>query len=229
MKKKSGKNVKLLLFVLSVVVLLFFLFRGGSEEHRYKKLGLNTEHLFIIDDCSMTYNGKPFMVGQTIEELLEVFGPYDRVISNLGHTYLWDEIGISITTASWDNPDTNQVNNIYLHWNLDMSDDSYPTQDLTIIEMRKTMVEHCPRNYFKGNILLGGAALGRGMKIGDFIKRSHMKWTNPFFPVLYKSILKKCTDLPITDNECIKIVIRVSRDYSNIECLIIGSVGNNVA
>ena len=44
-----------------------------------EEMGVNTEHLFIFDGDKITYNGKEFWPGMSIEEVTEIFGePYTR-------------------------------------------------------------------------------------------------------------------------------------------------------
>lgn len=124
----------------------------------------------------MTYNGKPFMPGMTIEEMCEVFDPYDRVPEE--GIYLWDSIGLTMTTWRPNDPHTNVVNGLIIDWNVDLNAWLTP-------ENLKRLRERCPRHYFQGNIIVGGAVLGRGMQINTFLEKTTLKFDNDPFPLLY--------------------------------------------
>lgn len=181
---------------------------NGGQQTSTDPQGINPCHRFEFNDCSMTYNGKPFMLGQTIEELVQVFGMYDRRAGTHKNLYFWDNIGIQAAVDK----DKDIVNYFYVYFNKDMSDDDTPITDLTGLRIRKKMIEQSPKYFFKGNILVGGVPLGRKkMKIKDFLGKSKGKWSNHPFPILYYWKLDNCDQ---------KIVygIRTSDDGSgNIE------------
>ncbi|GHT36260.1 hypothetical protein FACS189434_14490 [Bacteroidia bacterium] len=196
--------------------------RSNSEEQQ----NLNPKHRFEFTDCSMTYNGTPFMIGESIHRMVEIFGSYDRKIKNMGHIYIWDSIGILMTTYWVEEPETDRVNNIYIEWNLDMSDDSYSTSNPEVLEMRKEMVERSPQKKFHGNILVDGVPLGRGMAIEPFLKKNTLNWSNHPFPILYRYRLDICNydSIPIPKIDELEYCIRVTKDHSNIENFSIGVV-----
>ncbi|GHT35981.1 hypothetical protein FACS189434_14240 [Bacteroidia bacterium] len=67
------------------------------------------------------------------------------------------------------------------------------------------------------------------MTIEPFLKKSTLNWSNHPFPVLYSHRLDACNydTIPIPDIYEIEYCIRVTKDHSNIECLIVGRVLND--
>jgi hypothetical protein len=66
---------------------------GEYTQAELDEMGVNPCHVFIFNDCSMSYNGKPFYLGQTIDEIVEIFGPYSRDVEKgadifHGHIYM---------------------------------------------------------------------------------------------------------------------------------------------
>lgn len=59
---------------------------------------------WVIDDCRVTYKGKPVPVGSAFPELVEVFGPPDdsvigdSTIAGRARNYFWDRIGVEAFT-----------------------------------------------------------------------------------------------------------------------------------
>lgn len=142
----------------------------------YEKEGVNTAHLFIFTDTSMTYNGKPFMPGMTIGELCGIFGQYERLAEP--GIYIWDSMGLTMTSSDKSGKDTAPVNRILIDWNIDLR--GAIGED--IIEWLKN---RCPRDYFTGKIIVGGAVLGRGMQIDGFLRKTSLNFDNHPFPLLY--------------------------------------------
>lgn len=142
----------------------------------YEKEGVNTEHLFIFTDTTMTYNGKSFMPGMTIGELCEIFGQYERLAEP--GIYIWDSIGLTMTSLDESGKDSAPVNGILIDWNIDLSG---AISDDNI----KWLKNRCPRHYFTGKIIVGGAVLGRGMHIDEFLEKTSLEFSNDPFPRLY--------------------------------------------
>ena len=178
----------------------------------YVKEGVNTEHLFIFTDTTMTYNGKPFMPGMTIEEMCEVFGLYDRVPEE--GIYLWDSIGLTMTTWRPNDPHTNVVNVVNIDWHVQLNDwglgPEYEDKELR---------ERCPRHYFQGNIIVGGAVLGRGMQINTFLEKTTFKFRNNPLPLIYVGDLFKWDylNVPISEDEKFTYQIKEADDQASIE------------
>jgi len=193
-------------------------------------MGVNTNHLFVFTTTAMTYNGTPFMIGQTIDEMVEVFGPYDRIIDD-GFIYVWDAIGVKMATYDPMVERTNRVNSIRIYWNLDFSGDSSPTNDEFTLQRRAEMRENNVRHYFQGNVLIDGVPLGRGMTIKPFLaelrkRKSNFHFSNNPFPVLYRAYFYDF-DYEKTSlrwNRVFEMTIRVTSDHSDIEQLAIASV-----
>jgi hypothetical protein len=90
---------------------------------------INPDHRFVFTDCGMTYNEQPFMIGDSIHKMVEVFGQYDRVEKqNLTTLYYWDNIGIQMASYwYWDNKlNSDKIQTIRIRWHIDMKVDDYP-------------------------------------------------------------------------------------------------------
>lgn len=173
------------------------------------ELGVNMDYIFIFSDTSATYNGKPFQMGMAIGELCDIFGRYDRMPST--GIFVWDSIGVTMTTLEDEMSETNKVNGLLIDWNIDLRILGREDPELR---------ERCPRKYFTGNIIVGGAALGRGMQIKDFLERTSIDIRQKeFFRLLYTGHLNdwdyRKTELVRMDYFTYRI--RESDNQDNIE------------
>ena len=177
----------------------------------YEKEGVNTKHLFIFTDTTMTYNGKSFMPGMTIGELCEIFGQYERLAEP--GIYVWDSIGLQMTSLDESGKDSAPVNRILINWNIDLN-------GVISEDNIKWLRNRCPRHYFTGKIIVGGAVLGRGMHIDQFLKKTNLKFSNDPFPLLYYTHLHDWdyTKAPIhRKKKYYTYMIRKSEDGTDIE------------
>ena len=177
----------------------------------YEKEGVNTKHLFIFTDTTMTYNGKSFMPGMTIGELCEIFGQYERLAEP--GIYIWDSIGLTMTSLDESGKDSAPVNRILINWNIDLN-------GVISEDNIRWLRNRCPRHYFTGKIIVGGAVLGRGMHIDEFLKKTILKFSNDPFPLLYYTHLGKWdySKAPIhRKEEYYTYMIRKSEDGTDIE------------
>mgnify|MGYP006980314388 FL=1 len=142
----------------------------------YEKEGVNRKHLFVFTDTTMTYNGKPFMPGMTIGELCEIFGHYERLAEP--GIFIWDSMGIIMVSHDESGKGSAPVSRIMINWNIELSG-FITDEDL------KWLKNRCPRQYFTGKMIVGGAVLGRGMHMDDFLKKTNLKFNNNPFPLLY--------------------------------------------
>lgn len=130
-----------------------------------EEMGVNTEHLFIFDKDKITYNGKEFWPGMSIEEVTEIFGePYTRTYKGKAFfheyiTYFWDDWGVMVSTQLRDSIQT--VMMVDIRWNLTIGKALELANDDDLRDLVKSMKEDNPKTYFKGNILVAGAPLGR--------------------------------------------------------------------
>lgn len=148
-----------------------------------EEMGVNTEHLFIFDDDKITYNGKEFWPGMSIEEVTEIFGePYTRTYKGKAFfheyiAYFWDDWGVRVSTQLRDSIQT--VMMVDIRWNLTIDEGLEFASDNDLRDLAKRMKENCPKTYFKGNILVGGAPLGRNTNFKtDFQKKMDMPFEN---------------------------------------------------
>lgn len=172
------------------------------------ELGVNMDYIFIFSDTSATYNGTPFQMGMAIGELCDIFGRYDRMPST--GIFVWDSIGVTMTTLEDEMSETNKVNGLLIDWNIDLRILGREDPELR---------ERCPRKYFTGNIIVGGAALGRGMQIKDFLERTSLSFPPGRFPLLHYC---KLNDWDYRKTELVRMDyftyrIRESDSQDNIE------------
>ena len=140
LSKKDGtsliKNIVIMKTQINLSVYLIVLFftltacgerTDGLYGTRYSRseleeMGVNTEHLFIFDGDKITYNGKEFWPGMSIEEVTEIFGePYTRTYKGKAFfheyiTYFWDDWGVMVSTQLRDGIQT--VMMVDIRWNL---------------------------------------------------------------------------------------------------------------
>ena len=123
----------------------------------------NQKHRLAFNGCEMTYNEKPFKLGMTVKELVEVFG--EKYYFHRGF-FIWKKIGVvvSINYESLDNElDLNKKSTyIYIYMNTEV-DEKYK-------ESLKHELNH-KEDYF----LLEGMPVDKNMKVMDFIANSEFK------------------------------------------------------
>ena len=212
------RNIIFIGFVLAALILVscnIFGKKAQPQETRKKftlseldSLGVNMDHIFIFSDTSATYNGKPFQMGMTIGELCEIFGEYDRM-PTLG-VFIWDSIGVTMTTLDALVTDQSMVNGLIIDWNIDLRISGIEDPELR---------EWCPRKYFTGNIIVGEAALGRGMQVKEFLGRTSLDFPPGTFSLLHYCDLN---DWDYRKTELLRINyftyrIRESESQDNIE------------
>lgn len=213
------RNIIFMGFVLFALIFVscdFFNNTPQSEKPRKEftiseldSLGVNMDHTFIFSDTMATYNGTPFQMGMTIGELCEIFGKYNRM-PTLG-VFVWDSIGVTMTTLDTLVTDQSRVNGLLIDWNIDLRVLGREDPELR---------EWCPRKYFTGNIIVGEAVLGRGMQVKDFLERTSIDIKQKeHFNLLYTGHLNdwdyRKTEL--TRMEYFTYRIRESRNQDNIE------------
>ncbi len=177
----------------------------------YEKEGGNRKHLFVYTDTTMTYNGKPIMPGNSKGELCEILGKYERH-SEPG-IIKWDSMGNNMVSHNESGKDSAPVSRILIDWNIELSG-FITDEDL------KWLKNRCPRQYFTGKIVVGGAVLGGGMHMDDFLKKTNLKFNNNPFPLLYYCHLHDWdyTKAPIhRREEYYTYRIRKSEDGNDIE------------
>lgn len=144
-----------------------------------EEMGVNTEHLFIFDGDKITYNGKEFWPGMSIEEVTEIFGePYTRTYKGKAFfheyiTYFWDDWGVMVSTQLRDGIQT--VMMVDIRWNLTIGKALELANSDNLRDLVKSMKEDNPKTYFKGNILVGDVPLGRMTNVKkDFMEENEL-------------------------------------------------------
>lgn len=246
----SGKKEKLLIknivimkipINLSVyLMVLFFTLTACGERTdglygtRYSRseleeMGVNTEHLFIFDGDKITYNGKEFWPGMSIEEVTEIFGePYTRTYKGKAFfheyiTYFWDDWGVMVSTQLRDSIQT--VMMVDIRWNLTIGKALELANDDDLQDLVKSMKEDNPKTYFKGNILVGGVPLGRMTNVKkDFMKENELLFFERFegegiveYMVTDSYDYTKLKNFNIEDRYMFYYLVLMSMDYTKTE------------
>lgn len=79
--------------LLTLMVCMAVLTASCQSSVQEQEIEINERHKFEISPCEFKYNGKVFRLGGDIQELIDIFGPYNR---SLRHAYVWDSIGIGV-------------------------------------------------------------------------------------------------------------------------------------
>ena len=178
---KTRINLSVYLIVLFFTLTAYGERTDGLYDTRYSRseleeMGVNTEHLFIFDGDKITYNGKEFWPGLSIEGVTEIFGePYTRMNKNKSFfnestDYYWDDWGVIINTQLRDGIQT--VMMVDIRWNLTIDEGLEFASSENLRNLAQSMKEDNPKTYFKGNILVGGVPLGRMTNVKkDFMKK----------------------------------------------------------
>lgn len=114
------------------------------------------KHRLAFNGCEMTYNEKPFKLGMTIEELINVLGKYDVFFKGF---YLWEDSGITVVTESESKDESNSIIYIYMYMNTKVNKE--------FLNDLKYMLNH-KEDYF----LLEGMPIDKNMRVIDFINNS---------------------------------------------------------
>ena len=118
------------------------------------------EHRLAFNGCEMTYNEKPFKLGMTVEELIQIFGQYNHFFRGF---FIWEKIGI-VSSINLDRLDekldlNKKTTYIYVYMNT-VVDDGYK-------EKFKNELNH-KKDFF----LLEGMPIDKKMRVMDFIANS---------------------------------------------------------
>ena len=194
-----------------------------------EEMGVNPEHLFIFDGDKITYNGKEFWPGMSIEEVTEIFGePYTRTYKGKAFfheyiTYFWDDWGVMVSTQLRDGIQT--VMMVDIRWNLTIGKALELANDDDLRDLVKSMKEDNPKTYFKGNILVGGVPLGRMTNVKkDFMEENELLFFERFegegiveYMVMDSYDYTKLKNFNIEDRYIFYYTILMSTDYTKTE------------
>ncbi len=119
-------------------------------------------HRIELNGCEMLYNGKPFRLGMTVRELVDILGAYD--FFNRGY-YVWKVLGI---VAVRDVDIAEDVNTEITGFVIYMDDDRIKAyvEDGDIERMKHVVATK--EDYF----LVQGVPLAKGTPFNDFVARS---------------------------------------------------------
>lgn len=115
------------------------------------------KHRLGFNACEMMYNNKPFKLGMTIKELVEVFGEYDDFHRG---GFIWKNIGIVCSSDSTEKNINSKLLSIYIYMNTEVSDDYKESLK------HKLNTKH---DYF----LIEGMPVNKDMMFKDFINNSN--------------------------------------------------------
>lgn len=180
--------------------------KNDTPQIDYEKNGVNTEHLFIFSDTLMTYNGRPFSPGMTIDQICEVFGRYDRQPRK--GLLVWDNVGITMEIESDLDNDRIIVSDIIIEWKNDIikwKNDLWNDIWGEFANDYKPITE--PHNLFQGNIILGGTPWNP--------RSSYQTTSLEFFNIMgiYYCYLEDWNDSEMTHNNN-KLYLHYSYDNS---------------
>lgn len=119
---------------------------SGYTRSKLEKMGVDTQHLFVLSEQRAVYNGKRFSIKHPVDSLIAVFGPDYRILCGKEHNegydhYFWDEIGFVALVSP-----EKEVLEWSLHWEYLPKVAEYDYDDPDPAEV--------PAKFFKGKILL---------------------------------------------------------------------------
>ncbi len=139
---KTSQN--LILAVISVLIL-------SCQTSTQKELTVNPDHRFEISPCEFKYNGQTFSLDGDIQELIDIFGQYDRHIG-YSSAYVWDSIGIGVLCHR------QTKKTVEMTICFDCCEWVEPNENESAL----------PFNCFKGAIFVDGVLFGNGKSMEDF-------------------------------------------------------------
>lgn len=159
------------LFLTSGIILLL----SGCEEVVPEKPQVKVDSKdFWIDRCEIKYRGKDFPISDSVGDVVNVLGPYNRSIE-VGNRYFWDDIGLQVATGleAGKIEDSDLIISVSLLFNheetsvemgLRLAD--RPEDRVRLAEI----VESRPQGFFRGELVIEGAPIGQEVdfdKIND--------------------------------------------------------------
>ena len=67
---------------------------GCNSDPQPTKKRLNPDHQFTFNGCDIRYNGKPLILGESVDDWVKVLGHYDRMSPTANDVYVYDDMGI---------------------------------------------------------------------------------------------------------------------------------------
>lgn len=135
----------------SILIIAISLMVFSCKPSTQKELSVNPDHRFEISPCEFKYNGQTFSLGGDIQELIDVFGPYDRHIG-YSSAYVWDSIGIGVLCHR------QTKRTVQMKICFDCCEWIEPDEKESAL----------PLNCFQGAILVDGVPFGNGKSMEDF-------------------------------------------------------------
>ncbi|WP_250655777.1 hypothetical protein [Alkalimarinus coralli] len=91
------------------------LLSGCYSEPPSPKKRINPDHQFTFNGCDIRYNGKPLILGESVEDWVKVLGPYDRMSPVANDVYVYDDMGIFLLART----NTSAITSLTLLFNED--------------------------------------------------------------------------------------------------------------
>jgi len=157
--------------LLILMVCMAVLTASCQSSVQEQEIEINERHKFEISPCEFKYNGKVFRLGGDIQELIDIFGPYNR---SLRHAYVWDSIGIGVLCHH----KTEKTSEFRICF--DCCEWTDPN------DKEGTMPKQC----FKGGILVEGIPFGNGITIDQLNDKLKAKGSE--IKLGYWEIMKRC-------------------------------------
>lgn len=141
-----------------VLVLAYVLTLSCQTSNTQKELTVNPDHRFEVSPCEFKYNGQSFNLGGDIQELIDVFGPYDRHI-DFATAFVWDSIGMSVLCHHL----TGKT--VEMKICFDCCEWTDPDDKEGVM----------PKSCFQGAIIVDGVPFGNGKSMEDFKQQLYKK------------------------------------------------------
>ncbi len=143
--------------------------RAPKLENTEPNPALNREPGFVVEQCVFTYQGKPLLFNQPVEEWVKVLGPYDRKVPFAGGIYVWDRLGM----RGYSSREEESIKRLDFYFNRPepLSSDERRLENALqrgnkiSIEATKNRILAKPKQLFKGPLLLEGIWFNEYFKI----------------------------------------------------------------
>lgn len=82
-----------------IITLLFMTNCNNSKTNNINEDSID----FVLNDCEVTYKGKPLPMGKPVAEWIKIFGKPSRI--PMVNTFIWDELGVAVEEDGHTNED----------------------------------------------------------------------------------------------------------------------------
>lgn len=150
----------------NLFLLLFLICSGFQSCAQSREVEINPQHRFEFNECEMLYNGQPFKLGDSVDEFVELFGPYSRMVELAHDVYVWDSLGVSVYVP-YEEENIIEMNIIF-----DFQREPYRFPDDEEFDgerkLEADIQASIPRPFFSGGISVGGVAIDNKSTIEEY-------------------------------------------------------------